>query len=66
MSLTPGQLAKVRGQVMRQLEYLDRLADRIDRQQFPSRDPLRVNAVRARDAVHRLLESIPIKPLRNG
>ena len=66
MSLTPGQIAKIRGQVTRQLDYLNRLTDRMERQQFPSRDPMRVSAVRARDAVRRLSESIPIKPLRNA
>jgi hypothetical protein len=66
MSLTPGQIAKVRGRVMRQLDYLTRLTDRIERQQFPQADPLRVNAIRARDATHRLLRRSPIKPLRNA
>jgi hypothetical protein len=42
MILTPGQIAKIRGQVMRQLDYLNRLTDRIERQQFPQADPLRV------------------------
>jgi hypothetical protein len=66
MSLTPGQIAKIRGQVMRQLDYLTRLTDRIERQRFPQADPLRVNAIRARRAMEQLLNAVPIKPLRNA
>ena len=66
MSLTPGQLAKLRAAVARQADYLQRLTARIDRQQFPSRDPVRVKATKARQAVEELLDAIPIKPLRNA
>src|SRR3954452_6069245 len=49
-SLTPGQLAKVRQDVMRQAQYLYRLTDRMERQQFPTPDERRVKGLKARRA----------------
>jgi hypothetical protein len=66
MSLTPGQLAKLRREIARQADYLHRLTERIEAQAFPSRDPVRVKAVKAREAVYELLRSIPVRPLRNA
>ncbi|HUR55785.1 MAG TPA: hypothetical protein VMZ71_16730 [Gemmataceae bacterium] len=65
MTLTPGQLAKLRADVARQVDYLQRLTDRMERRQFPTRDEVRVKAIRARRAMEQLLRAIPIKPLRN-
>ena len=65
MSLTPGQIAKLRREIARQADYLHRLTERIEAQGFPSRDPVRVKAAKAREAVYELLRSIPVKPLRN-
>lgn len=42
MSLTPGQLAKLRQDLARQVDYLQRLTDRIEREQFPTQDEMRV------------------------
>jgi hypothetical protein len=66
MSLTPGQLAKLRREIARQADYLHRLTQRIEAQAFPSRDPIRLKATQARDAMYDLLRSIPVKPLRNS
>lgn len=66
MSLTPGQLANVRAEHARQADQLDRLTARVERPQFPTRDPMRVQATRARKAAEELLRNIPIKPPRNA
>jgi hypothetical protein len=56
--LTPQQRGAVRGQVLRQREYLGRLVARMDALGFPEADPLRVAAVGARDAVEGILTAL--------
>jgi hypothetical protein len=41
MSLTPGQLAKLRADIAPQAEYLQRLTPRMARQQFSTQDEMR-------------------------
>ena len=56
--LTPQQRGAVRGQVLRQREYLGRLVARMDALGFPEADPLRVAAVDARDKVEGILTAL--------
>jgi hypothetical protein len=51
MTLTPGQLAKLRADIARKVDYLQRLLDRMERRQFPTQDEMRVKAIRARRAM---------------
>jgi hypothetical protein len=66
MSLTPGQLAKLRQDISRKVDYLYRLTDRMEREQFPTQDEMRVKGLKARRAMEQLLRAVPIKPLRNS
>ena len=56
--LTTQQRGAVRGQVLRQREYLGRLVARMDALGFPEADPVRVAAVGARDAVEGILTAL--------
>ena len=56
--LTPQQRGAVRGQVLRQREYLGRLVARMDALGFPEADPVRVAAVDARDKVEGILTAL--------
>lgn len=66
LTLTPGQIAKLRADLSRKVDYLQRLTERMERRQFPTQDEMRVRAIKARRAMEQFLNTIPIKPLRNA
>ena len=57
-SLTPEQARKLRERLAPMLDYLNKLATRIQRRGFPDDDPLRTRAKAARDAMLSLLTEV--------
>jgi hypothetical protein len=56
--LRPEQLAKLRAQISRQLEYLNKLCARMQTLRFPLEDPVCREALRARSHVQALYDVI--------
>lgn len=52
--LTPQQIQPIRQVIARQLRYLERLRQRMDRRQFPPADPLYQLVITAINAAHHL------------
>jgi hypothetical protein len=64
--LTPGQLAALKAQVGRQLAYLNRLCDRMNRRGFAPSDNLFQASLNARNAVQDLHVTIHYAGVKHG